>query len=234
MKLYKLIRLTFTTKAQKVTPVAGPATANPAAKKAKPKSKKNSPVYNLLMTQKLLGSKNEVNNYYENTLTNTKNKASAHQMLLNYYKNVDQQDKDNLTNLYNFIHSHLHSKELTSFFNLITETQKILCSEDLEKSEELFQAFINKLNKLTDNKSKKLLTLVVNESLLDHITKVPFSSINISEMNQTLVKKQLDTNPALHFTQLESIYKNTLVLNNPMFNDLENPVKDLKDVISLY
>jgi hypothetical protein len=162
MKIYKIIKLHFSgkvTKVPKTVPVTPAAVASPIVKKAKPKSKKNSAIYNLLMTEKLLGSKGEVNNYYENTLTNTKSRAAARQMLLNYYKNIEQADRDNLSALYNFIDSHLHAKELNSFFNLINETQKILCSESYEKTEELFSVFIDKLNKLTDNKSKASVNL---------------------------------------------------------------------------
>jgi hypothetical protein len=154
---YKISRTNFTTKAStkaatNIRPVTTQTTE--AAKNAKQKKQKNKALFNLLMTHKLVGSKSEINNYYENTLTNTKNKSAARQMLLNYFKNEEQEDKDNLLALYNFINTHLHSKELNAFFNLIRETQRILCSKNFEKTEELFQLFIDKLNKLTDNKGK--------------------------------------------------------------------------------
>jgi hypothetical protein len=71
---------------------------------------------------------------------------------------------------------------------------------------------------------------VLNELLLDIIMKVPFGSVNISDMGKTIVKSNIDTNPVLHFTQLESVYKNNIVLKNPVLNDTPNPDKDFKNV----
>jgi hypothetical protein len=52
-------------------------------------------------------------------------------------------------------------------------------------------------------------------------------------MGQISEVKPLDSNPVIHFAQLESIYNNNIVLNNPVFSDHEKSLKDVGIILNL-
>jgi hypothetical protein len=152
-KVYKTIKFTFTTKSFQ------PKMPNMRINKPKPtvpKNKKNSNIFNLLVSEKLVGSQSEVKNFYDNTLTYTKTKSSAKEMLENF-NSKKQNDPKALTKFYNFIDQNLKSKEMEKFFIIIKELQFFLEDEDVEKTEETFKVFIDKINSISTNKSKNLI-----------------------------------------------------------------------------
>ena len=145
MKVYKITNSAF---CNKFTPKM------PKLKKVNPKipninAKKQSNIYNLLLTEKLVGSSSEVKNYYENVITYSKNNSIANKMLTNINK---ESNYNNLNKLYSFINNNLNEEEIDYLFTSSNEFKILLKQEDIEKTEELIKIFIDKLNKISTNK----------------------------------------------------------------------------------
>jgi hypothetical protein len=148
-KINKIVKFSFSSKSFQ------PKMPNLRVQKPKPvdpKEKKNSNIYNLLASQKLLGSNSEIQNFYENTLTYTKSKKSAKLMLENFNSNK-QNDPNILSNFNTFIIQNFNSKELETFFVILKDHQSLLENQEVEKTEQTFKIFIDKINSISSNKS---------------------------------------------------------------------------------
>ena len=149
MKIYNIVFKRFST---------GVITIPPNLKSKNPQKenkKKLSPIYNLLRSEKLAGSNNEKLNVQEKLDYETILKEASKIMLLNYYKIYEDKttrEKD-IKNLSDYLQKFYSSKELNVFINNLKESKKVIDSENVEKTEEVFKMFIDKIYSLNTNKS---------------------------------------------------------------------------------
>ena len=152
MNIYKFVFKKFAKNVIAIPPKL--RTKNPV----KENKNKLSPIYNLLKSEKLAESKNEKSNIqekldYQNIIT-----ESSRSMLLNYFKiyqDNSQKSKD-LKSLNDFLTNFLSPKELNIFLNQLKTAKEMIEKEEIEKTEEIFQFFLNKIYNLSENKSKQI------------------------------------------------------------------------------
>jgi hypothetical protein len=150
MKIYKIFSKTFAKNVISIPPNL--RTKNPQ----KDNKKKLSPIYNLLKSEKLAESSNEKINVQEKLDYETILKEASKSMLLNYYKIYEDRstrEKD-LKNLSEYLQKFYSSREMNTFLNDLKAAKKIIDSDNVEKTEEVFKMFIDKVYSLNSNKSK--------------------------------------------------------------------------------
>jgi len=128
---------------------------------------------------------------------------------------------------------------LNQFFVHLKETKKILESDDIVKTKEIFHLFIDKLYNITTKKSKTininkyqiLNTLIdINHSLINLLSKLSLKDISPSLIfkNDDKNKDEFKMEGAIYFSQIEEHQKNHLKIHDPLTNDLfkNNNLKD--------
>jgi hypothetical protein len=149
---YKIITKTFAKNVVSLPPKL--RSKNPQ----KENKKKLSPIYNLLKSEKLAESNNEKLNVQEKLDYETILTEASKTMLMNYYKIYE--DKSNrerdLKNLCDYLQKCYLSNEINLFINHLKDTKKIIDSDNVEKTEEVFKMFIDKVYNINTNKSKIL------------------------------------------------------------------------------
>jgi hypothetical protein len=148
MKIYKIICKTFGKNVVSIPPKL--KSKNPQ----KENKKKLSPIYNLLKSEKLAESINEKLNVQEKYDYETILKESSQSMLMNYYKIYEDKTlkEKEIKNLQDYLQTFYSTKELNNFINHLNEAKKIIDTENVEKTEEVFKMFIDKIYNLSNNK----------------------------------------------------------------------------------
>ncbi len=130
----------------------------PPKLKAKNPQKENknklSPIYNLLKSEKLAESTNEKLNVEEKRDYETLLKDSSKVMLMNFYKIYEDKAVriKETKNLYDLVNKTLNYKEVNLFIIYIKEIKRIIDSEEIEKTEEVFKMFLDKIYNISSNK----------------------------------------------------------------------------------
>lgn len=148
MRLYKIINKNFGKNVVSIPPKL--KSKNPQ----KENKKKLTPIYNLLKSEKLAESINEKLNVQEKFDYETILKEASQSMLLNYYKIYEDKSakERELKNLQEYLQKFYSTKELNNFINYLNDAKKIIDAENVEKTEEVFKMFIDKIYNLNSNK----------------------------------------------------------------------------------
>lgn len=201
---------------------------------------KLSPIYNLLKSEKLAESNSEKLNVQEKLDYETILSEASKTMLMNYYKIYEDKtyrDKD-MKNLTEYLQKCYLANEINLFINYLKDAKKIIDSENVEKTEEVFKMFIDKVYSINSNKTinKTLIQILSKISLkdlspeeifkkarLDHDTLIISDHLYQEESNNRPLQK------SIFFSQLESSFNSTLNIRNPVTNDIDKPEQDFKD-----
>lgn len=204
----------------------------------KESKKKISPIYNLLKSEKLAGSNNEKLNIEEKMDYETIVTEASKLMLINYFKiyeNKTVKEKE-LSNLCEYIEKVLNPSEISSFIKALEEAKKIINSESVEKTEEVFKLFIDKLYNLSTNKAmtKTLINLISKISLkeLSGEEIFRFSNKGVGNDLNSMKKEKSDgqnLQRSIYYSQIESNFNKILNIRNPVTNDIDKPETDFKD-----
>jgi hypothetical protein len=151
MKIYQIIFKKFSNKIY-IPPKL--RTKNPV--KANDTKKKQSPIYNLLKSQKLVESTGEKINIEERLDYETIISDAAKQMLLSYYKIYEDKTERHkeVKNLYECLKKFYTPNEINLFLTHFKWIKNIINTQDVQKTEEIFKMFIDRVYNINNNKSK--------------------------------------------------------------------------------
>lgn len=205
---------------------------------------KLSPIYNLLKSEKLAESNSEKLNVQEKLDYETILSEASKTMLMNYYKIYEDKtyrDKD-MKNLTEYLQKCYMSNEINLFINYLKDAKKIIDSENVEKTEEVFKMFIDKVYSINSNKT-------INKTLIQVLSKISLKDLSPEEIfkkarldHDTLIisdhryQEESNNRPlqkSIFFSQLESSFNSTLNIRNPVTNDIDKPEQDFKDAFMM-